>query len=93
MSITVERFLGDLEVGDVVNVDAFEAEYGSQQRRVLLDELEGRGYVLDSKNVLGEVAICAKCAGEGEIKGRCCVTCDGFSTTVNYGRGAKPYRQ
>jgi hypothetical protein len=77
VSILVERFLGTLEPGDTVNVDAFEEEHGPQLRRVLLDELEGRGFVLDSR-VLGT---------------RCCPQCDGESTTVNHGRGKKPYRQ
>lgn len=93
MSVTVERVLQGLEAGDVVPLDQFETEHGSLLKRLLLDELEARGFVLDSKNVLGEVEICGRCNGDGEVKGKCCSLCDGYSTTINYGRGAKPYRQ
>lgn len=92
MSITVERFLSNLEPGDFVNVDGFEDDYGPDLRRDLLEELEGRGFVLDSRNILGEVSFCVRCEGVGEIKGKCCSLCDGHATTVDFGRGVKPYK-
>ena len=93
MHIAIERFISGLEPGDVVNLDSFEASHGPALRRDLVDEIEGRGFVIDSRGILGEVSICELCNGEGELKGRACPSCDGYSTTVNYGRGCKPFRQ
>lgn len=93
MSVVVQRFISDIQPGDVVDVNRFEDEHGCLLKRVLLDELEGRGFVLDSRGVLGEVAICSKCDGEGQLKGKCCAQCDGESTTIDQGRGKKPFRQ
>lgn len=92
MSIAVERFISGLEPGDVVDVNRFEDENGTLLKRLLLDELEGRGFVLSSAGVLGEVSICSKCDGEGQVNGRCCTFCDGEGTTIDQGRGRRPYR-
>lgn len=87
----VERFLDGLEPGAVVDVEKFGEQHGQSLKRLLLDELEGRGFVLDSNSRLGEVEVCPQCDSEGEIKGRACPLCDGFTLVVNFGRGLKPF--
>jgi hypothetical protein len=93
MSITIERTISGLEPGDVVPLDSFGEEHGPMLKRLLLDELEARGFVLDSRNVLGEVQLCTRCEGEGELNGKCCQLCDGYSTVVDWGKGLRPYKQ
>lgn len=93
MSIVVQRYIADLSVGDVVNLDSFESEHGPLLRRMLQEEIEALGFVMDSRGILGEVSICSLCSGTGEIKNKACPACDGWSTTVSYGRGVLPYRQ
>ena len=88
MTLAVDRIIADLSPGDVVPLDAVEDD----MKRLLLDELDRRGFVIDSRNVLGEISFCTVCDGEGEVNGKCCRQCDGFSLTCNYGRGEKPYR-
>ena len=85
----VDRIIADLSPVDVVPLDAVEDD----MKRLLLDELDRRGFVVDSRGVLGEVSICSVCSGDGEVKGRACPQCDGFATTCNFGRGQRPYRQ
>ncbi len=88
MTLAVDRIIADLSPGDVVPLDAVEDD----MKRLLLDELDRRGFVIDARGVLGEISFCTVCDGEGEINGKCCRQCDGFALTCNYGRGDKPYR-
>lgn len=92
MSILVQRFLSDIAPGDVIDVNVFEDMHGPQLKRELLDEIEGLGFVLDSRGTLGEVSMCDACEGEGHLSGRACGTCDGYSTVVDFGRGKKAFK-
>ena len=92
-TLTLERLLSDLEPGDTVPLESIENEYGAELLGLLLEEIEGRGFVLNSRNVLGEVSICSLCDGTGTMKNRGCPQCDGYSTVVTFGRGHMPFRQ
>ena len=93
VNIAIERYISNLEPGDQVNLDSFEATHGPALRRTLELELEGRGFVLNSRGCLGEIEICTQCCGDGILKGLCCPACDGFSTVVDFGRGKRPFKQ
>jgi hypothetical protein len=91
-SNTVESFISSLEPGDTVDVNNFEELHGTALKRQLLDELEGLGFVLDSRGTLGEVSICSKCSGDGGDT-KACHLCDDYGVTVDYGRGIKPFKE
>lgn len=91
MSFLVDRIVDNLEPGDVVDVNHFENTHGPALKRELLGELEGRGYVLDSRGVVGEVEICSACEGDGAVRGKGCGMCDGNGTTIDSGRGKKAF--
>lgn len=92
MSVTVERLIAELEPGDIVPLESFEAENGAMLKKILLDELEARGFVLDSSNRLGEVEICELCSGDGG-QDKACRACDDYGATITFGRGRVPFKQ
>ena len=89
MNAHVARIVNDLAPGDQIDLDRFELEYGSRAKRQLEDEIEGRGYVIDSRGKLGEVAYCLSC--QDETTGKACRVCQDYGMTVDFGRGLKPF--
>jgi hypothetical protein len=83
----MRHFVSLLSPGARLDLDDYEGD----EKKELLDELEGQGYVLDSKNRVGEIAICSLCEGEGDNGHRVCHFCDGAGTVVDFGEGARPY--
>jgi hypothetical protein len=81
--------VNDLVPGDQIDLDRFELEYGSRAKRQLEDEIEGRGFVIDSRGKLGEVAYCDACDGGNDDK--MCHQCKNYGMTVNFGKGLKPF--
>ena len=90
MHIVVELLIESLEPGDTLDLNDFEDTHGVALKRVLVDELEGRGFVLNSRGIVGEVSICSTCDGDGGDE-RACRLCDDYGVTVDFGRGLKAY--
>lgn len=77
--------------GDYVDFDAIENVF---ERNNLLDEIEGMGYLINSRGVLGLVETCENCDGDGlnnQNNDRNCRMCDGAGVTIDEGRGKKPH--
>lgn len=87
MPDVVQRLLADVAPGDRLDLDLISLEYGEDVKIRFFEEFEGQGFVLNSDGVVGCVDTCAHCDGTGLNCGRC----EGFSLTVDYGEGPKPY--
>jgi len=77
--------------GDYLDLDAIP---DARERNRLLDEIEGMGYQLSSRGILGLVETCEECDGDGrdpKNDARNCRMCDGSGTTIDEGRGKKPF--
>ncbi len=87
MTISAEFLLP----GDNINLDDIP---DARERNKLLDEIEGMGYVLNSRGTLGLIETCEECEGDGLDKrtpDRNCRMCAGSGTTIDEGRGKKPH--
>lgn len=93
MSLLVRDILDQHGPGATFDIDALQEEYGNEVVQALLSEFDGRGYVTSSDGIVGEVAVCVSCDGDAvDKKGKACPVCDGYSLTVDYSRGLKPFR-
>lgn len=85
MTILIDHYVP----GDYIDIDAVEVA----NRDELLNGLEGAGYQLSSRGILGLIETCENCDGDGLDNGkdRNCRMCSGSGVTLDEGRGKHPY--